>query len=66
MPSSTPYFRFDAVRPQFGDRVDRYREFLYKTDPLADDAVAALATLPAGREGKLLKQALDAGIATVP
>ncbi len=66
MQSSTVYFQFDEARKRFGDRVDRYQQFLYQTDPLADDTVTALAALPAGRGAKFLKTALDEGIDAVP
>ena len=66
MQPSTAYFQFDEARKQFGDRVDLYQQFLYKTDPLADDTVTALAALPAGRGAFLLKTALDEGIDAVP
>jgi len=66
MQTSTAYFQFDEARQQFGDRVDLYWQFLHRTDPLADDTVAALAALPAGQGARFLKMALDEGIDAVP
>ncbi|HEX4457218.1 MAG TPA: oxygenase MpaB family protein [Polyangia bacterium] len=40
------YLRTPAAIARFGDRVDRLAPFLWQTDPLADDAVAALADHP--------------------
>jgi hypothetical protein len=37
------YLRTTAALARYGDRVDRLAPFLLETDPLADDAVAALA-----------------------
>ncbi len=66
MEPTSRYFNFESARSRFGDRVDRYREFLYQRDPLADNTVTALAALPAGRGAKFLKTALDEGIEAVP
>ncbi|MEM8639911.1 MAG: oxygenase MpaB family protein [Cyanobacteria bacterium P01_G01_bin.54] len=66
MQTTFEYFKFDEARQRYGDRVERYRQFLHQADPLADDAVAALAQLPAGQGTTLVQQALNDGIETVP
>src|SRR5262245_22028068 len=64
---SSTCFRFtDAARDRFGERADQYRAYLCRTDPLADKAVAALAELPGGQGHRLLDQALNQGIESVP
>src|SRR5215475_9825478 len=62
---SSSCFRFtDAARQRYGERADRYRAYLFRTDPLADAVVATLAELPQGR--RLLDTALDHGIEATP
>jgi hypothetical protein len=60
-------FRFtDAARQRYGERADQYLAYLFRTDPLADTVVAALAELP-GSEGQLLLDAaLNHGIEAAP
>ncbi len=65
---SAPYFsptcfRFtDLERQRYGERADRYRAYLFRTDPMADAAVAALAELPGDVGRRLLDTALNDGI----
>ncbi len=62
---SSSYFRFtEAARQRYGERADQYLDYLFRTDPLADAAVAALAELPRGR--RLLDTALNQGIEAAP
>ncbi len=45
----TRYVNLDAARARFGDRVDRLAPFLLRSDPLADEAVSAMAAGGFGR-----------------
>jgi hypothetical protein len=53
------------VRELYGDRADRFAEYLMIGDPLADDVVAELAALPPRQSKKMLDTALDEGIDAV-
>ncbi|MEM1425889.1 MAG: DUF2236 domain-containing protein, partial [Cyanobacteria bacterium P01_H01_bin.130] len=64
--SQTQYFKLEEARDQLGDRADYYWHSLHQMDPLADDAVAALAALPADQSAKILATALNEGIEAVP
>lgn len=55
------YTNLEAARARFGDRVDRLAPFLLRTDPLADEAVAAMAELPPGQGFAFLEQMLERG-----
>jgi len=60
-------FRFtDAARQRYGERADQYLAYLFRTDPLADTVVAALAELPGSEGQRLLDAALNHGIEAVP
>jgi hypothetical protein len=60
-------FRFtDLARQRYGERADQYRNYLFRTDPLADALVAAMGELPAGRGHRMLDVALNEGINAVP
>lgn len=64
---SSSCFRFtDAARQLYGRHADQYRDYLFRTDPLADAVVAAMAELPGGQGHRLLDTALNQGIETVP
>ncbi|HZO56036.1 MAG TPA: oxygenase MpaB family protein [Bryobacteraceae bacterium] len=64
---SSPCFRFtDTARQRYGDRADQYLTYLFRTDPLADAAVAALAEIPGGRGHHLIDTALNQGIEAAP
>ncbi len=60
--SQTQYFKLEEARDQLGDRVDYYWQALHQMDPLADDAVAALATLPVDQSAKILDTTLKGSI----
>jgi hypothetical protein len=65
--TSSPCFRFtQAAQGHHGHRAEQYRDYLLRTDPLADAAVAALAELPGGQGQRLLDRALNLGIDAVP
>jgi hypothetical protein len=53
-------------RSSYGERGDQYRAYLFRTDPLADAVVAALAELPGGQGRRLLDTALNHGIESAP
>ena len=61
----TRYVRLDQARERYGDRVDRFGAFLGEGDPLADEAVRALAAYPTGARQAMVDRALDAGIDAV-
>jgi hypothetical protein len=64
---SSSCFRFtDAARQRYGKRADQYRGYLFRTDPLADAVVAAMAELPGGQGHRLVDAALNHGIDAVP
>jgi hypothetical protein len=64
---SSPCFKFtDTARQRYGDRADKYLTHLFRTDPLADAAVAALAEMPGGRGHHLIDIGLNQGIEAVP
>jgi hypothetical protein len=54
----------DDARARFGDRVDRLAPYLTRVDPLADDAVEAIAGTPGG--WALFERAAREGISRVP
>jgi hypothetical protein len=58
------YTHLDEARRRFGDRVDRFGEFLGRVDPLADDVVASIEASPGG--WRLFERAAAHGIASVP
>ncbi len=49
------YVNLDAARRRFGDRVDRLGAMLTRGDPLADEAAAALSSLPSAHREQLLR-----------
>jgi hypothetical protein len=55
----------DASRRRFGERADRIAAFFMRSDVLADDAVRALAGLPADEGKALVARAHASGIAAV-
>lgn len=63
---SSPCFRFtDSSLRRHGQRADQYRTYLFRTDPLADAAAAALAEM--GGEGhRLVDRALNRGVEAAP
>ena len=64
---SSSYFRFtDTARQRYGERANQYLTYLFRTDPLADAVVAALAELPGGQGQRLLDTALNQGIEAAP
>ncbi len=62
MPYPTRFVNLDAARARFGARVDRLAPYFSAMDPLADDAVAEMATLPPGHGFRALDQALTGGL----
>jgi hypothetical protein len=52
------YVNLDAARARFGDRVDRLAPFLLRGDPLADDLVETMESMPAGRGWALFNEEL--------
>src|SRR5260370_10046454 len=63
----TRYTNLGAAGKHLGPQVDRLRAFFYRTDPLADQVVAAFAGLEDGDEGKkMLYTALARGLDAVP
>jgi hypothetical protein len=70
--STTPAYATDYLknlgraREEFGDLADRYLYFTEQGDPLADALVAELATLPQTDGHKLLTQAIEDGLASIP
>jgi hypothetical protein len=62
----TRYVRLDQARARYGAKVDRLGEFLMQGDPLADDAVRALAAHPTDVRQAMVDRALDEGIDAVP
>lgn len=64
---SSPCFRLtDEARRRHGERADQYITYLFRTDPLADAAVAALAEMPGGEGHRLVETALSQGIEATP
>lgn len=62
----TRYTNLDVARARFGDRVDRLAPYLLRADPLADEAVEAMAALGPGGGFELLERVLARGISDVP
>ncbi|MEZ4300132.1 MAG: oxygenase MpaB family protein [Polyangiaceae bacterium] len=62
----TRYTNLEAARARFGDRVDRLAPFFSRTDPLADDAVAAMSALGPGQGFALLERMLEGGLSAEP
>lgn len=62
----TRYIRLDQARAKYGDRVDRFGDFLMVGDPLADAAIDSLAGRPAPARQALIDRALDHGIDATP
>ncbi len=60
------YTNLEAARARFGDRVDRLAPFLLRTDPLADEAVSAMADLGPGAGFALMDQMLERGVDSAP
>lgn len=58
--------RVQSARAQYGHAVDRYLEQLRVGDPPADDLVRAWERMPPGEGQRMLTQAIDHGIASVP
>src|SRR5262245_49967147 len=64
---SSACFRFtEAARQLYGRQADQYCDYLFRTDPLADVAVAAIAELPGSQGHRMLDKALNEGIDAVP
>ncbi|MBK7396780.1 MAG: DUF2236 domain-containing protein [Myxococcales bacterium] len=64
MPYPTRFVNLDAARARFGARVDRLAPYFSAMDPLADDVVAEMATLPPGQGFRALDQALSHGLSS--
>lgn len=60
------FVNLDAARQQFGAQATRFVPYFMQGDPLADRLVSKLHELPPGVGAKLVKQALTAGIHSVP
>lgn len=58
--------RIAAARRVHGNAVDQYVEHLHLGDPLADALVLHFETLPPGEGMRLLMQAIDHGIGSLP
>ena len=58
--------RVRSARAQYGHAVDRYLEQLRVGDPPADDLVRAWERMPPGEGQRMLTQAIDHGIESVP
>lgn len=56
----------ETSRREYGEQADRIAAFFMAGDPLADEAVRALGTLPAARQKALVSRALEQGIDAVP
>ena len=56
----------DAARERFGDKADRFAAFFMQSDLLADQAVAALESLPKPAARTMLDAATHNGIASTP
>src|SRR4051812_1195318 len=65
-PPPTRFVRLDAARRAFGDRVDVFGSFLWKTDPLAEAVVQAFSELAPGKGKRMLDRALVEGVERVP
>jgi hypothetical protein len=48
------------------EHIARFRDTLFDGDPLADDVVRSISALALGEGHRLLAQAIDRGIGTVP
>jgi hypothetical protein len=60
------HFNLAAAQRAHGQRACKYGQYLHRTDPLADDVVAAFSQLSSGKGNRMLDTALDEGIAAVP
>ncbi|AFY74222.1 hypothetical protein Syn7502_02214 [Synechococcus sp. PCC 7502] len=60
------YYRFDEAFQEYGLQATRCKEFLFKGDPLADEAVLALAKLSSGKAVRTLNSFLNEGSAAIP
>jgi hypothetical protein len=58
-PPPSRFVRVDDARRRFGDRVDRLAPWLWRVDPLADAAVAALASLDRRQREAVVTRALS-------
>ena len=64
---SADCFRFSEATQRFsGEQAEKYADYLLQTDPLADRVVAAFREMPGSAGARLLDQALDDGIESVP
>lgn len=64
-PLPSRYQNLDRARRVHGDRVERVGAYLWKTDPLADAAVSALAAHPRREGNALVQVALERGSAAL-
>lgn len=62
----TRYVHLDEARARHGERVDRFGEFFYEGDPVADDVVEALASWPRPARDAVVQRCLDEGVDAVP
>ena len=63
---SSACFRFTKAASQLhGRQADQYCDYLFRTDPLADAVVAAIAELPGSQGHRMLDKALNQGIDAV-
>jgi hypothetical protein len=65
-PFPARFVNLEAARRTYGRRVDMLGSFLWKTDPLAENVVAAFSELPPGKGKRLLDRVLDEGIQAAP
>ncbi|AFY62137.1 oxygenase MpaB family protein [Synechococcus sp. PCC 6312] len=66
MTSKHPYYRFDEALEEYGSQAIRCKEFLFRGDPLADEAVLALAKLSSGKAVRTLNSLLNDGRDSTP
>ncbi len=65
-PLPSRFTNLEEARRGFGVHVDRLGSFLNATDPLADELVATLGRLRAGKGRQMVDVALEQGIKAVP
>ena len=60
------YVNLASARLRFGDRVDRFGAFLTEVDPLADEVVLAIESMPKGAGWRAFEEGLRGGARAIP